>query len=230
MSKGAAHSLYGNPVTVGEVKVAKRSIRGRVVVIDDDVEILAALAALLALENYSCETYASALAYLEVHGKQYPGNFVPSCVLCDVKMPEVDGLELQSRLSALDDTPLLLMSGVSGAPEAVSAFRAGALDFLIKPLDADILLNAVLKALAVSAERQRLKERKLNLAGRIATLTKRELEIARKVALGQTNPSIAQELGIALRTVKLYRQRAMEKMGAKVTADLVRLADEGGLS
>jgi FixJ family two-component response regulator len=144
-------------------------------------------------------------------------------------MPELDGLELQSRLTELVDAPLLLMSGASGAREAASAFRAGALDFLVKPIDADTLLIAVAKALATSTARQTQRGRQAELALRIATLTDRERDIARRVAQGQTNPAIAEQLGIALRTVKLHRQRALEKVGASGTADLVRIADEGNL-
>ncbi len=217
------------PITISDEKLAARCARGRVVVIDDDPEILAALAALIELEGYACETYVSALDYLRVLTYNRPHFDGPSCVLCDVKMPELDGLDLQSRLAALDDTPLLLMSGASGAHEAASAFRAGAMDFLIKPVDADDLLTALTKALVASTERQLRRERQRMLATRIASLTERERDIARRVAAGQTNPVIAVELGIALRTVKLHRQRAMEKIGAVGTADLVRLADAGGL-
>lgn len=220
---------HRHPVTLSDEKLAARCALGRVVVIDDDTEILSALAALIEMEGYACETYASAPAYLQVLTYNRPFFPGPCCVLCDVKMPELDGLDLQNRLAALNDTPLLMMSGASGAQEAVSAFRAGALDFLIKPIDAEILLAALAKALALSAERNMQSIRRSTLAERIASLTKRERDIARRVADGQTNPQIAEELGIALRTVKLHRQRAMEKIGAGGTTDLVRLADEGGL-
>jgi two-component system, LuxR family, response regulator FixJ len=220
---------YRQAVTVSDEKLAARCARGRVVVIDDEPDILSALASLIELEGYACETYSSALAYLQVLNYNRPCFPGPCCLLCDVKMPELDGLELQRRLAELDDTPLLLMSGNSGAHEAASAFRAGALDFLIKPIDADALLDAVAKALNLSQERQQRRLRESTLTQRIASLTERERDIARRVVAGQTNPAIAAELGIALRTVKLHRQRAMEKIGALGTADLVRIADEGGL-
>jgi two-component system, LuxR family, response regulator FixJ len=214
---------------MNEARLAARCTRGRVVIIDDEPEILAALAALIELEGYACETYRCPLDYLHVLNDNRPSFPGPRCVLCDVKMPELDGLELQSRLAALDDTPLLLMSGASGAQEAACAFRAGALDFLVKPIDADTLLNALEKAIAMSQQRQQQRVRHTELAHRMASLTPREREIARRAAAGQTNPAMANELGIALRTVKLHRQRAMEKLGASGTADLVRIADEGGL-
>jgi two-component system, LuxR family, response regulator FixJ len=218
------------PITADELRWAERCARGLITVIDDDAEILAALHAIIELEGYACETYASALAYLHAleHGRgRFPG---PRCLLCDVKLPELDGLELQRRLATLDDTPVLLMSGLSGAPEAVSAFRAGALDFLIKPLDDATLFAAVGKALAVSAERQHEQARRRDLAARLATLTEREREVARRVARGQRNQDIAATLGIALRTVKRHRQQAMHKLGAATLVDLVHLLDaaQGG--
>jgi len=220
---------YRQPVTVAEQALADQCARGRVIIIDDDEEILSALARLVALEGYACEPYPSALAYLQVLGEQHPRFAGPSCLLCDVKMPELDGLELQKRLLRQDGTPLLLMSGASGALEATSAFRAGALDFLVKPIDADELLTAIDKALCVSTERHTQRLRASMLASRIASLTAREREVAHLVAQGLTNPAIAVKLGLALRTVKLYRQNATEKLGASTTAELVRLADEGGL-
>lgn len=217
------------PVTVDEHDLAQRCALGRVVVIDDDVEILSALAALFDMEGYACETYVSAVSYLQMLNYNRPCFPGPCCVLCDVKMPELDGLELQTRLAQQGDTPVLLMSGASGAEEAVQAFHAGALDFLIKPIDADQLLVAVSKALTVSAERHRQQLWQATVDARIASLTDRERAVARLVVAGQTNLAIAQTLGIALRTVKLHRQRAMEKIGAAKTTDLVRLADAGNL-
>jgi two-component system response regulator FixJ len=217
------------PVTVSEIEQAERCRRGRVVVIDDDLEILSAFSGLLELSGYACESYASAIEYLRTLNDgqaDFPG---PCCVLCDVKLPEMDGLQLQRRLAELGDTPIVMMSGSSGVEEAVCAFRAGGLDFLIKPIDADHLLTAVEKALAISSQRQALQQRQANLAERIASLTEREKEITRRVAQGQTNPVIAAELKIALRTVKLYRQRAMKKVGAETIADFIRIVYDGNV-
>ena len=217
------------PVTVSDQKLAERCALGRVVVIDDEPDILSALTTLIEMEGYACEPYPSALAYLQVLNYNRPCFPGPCCVLCDVVMPELDGLELQSRLATLDDTPLLLMSGASGAEEAAHAFRAGAMDFLVKPIKANALLAAIAKALAASTERQQRHHRKRELAARIGSLTERERDVARRVAAGQTNPEIAAAYGISIRTVKLYRHRALEKLGVSGTVDLVRVADEGGL-
>lgn len=216
-------------ITVSDQELAARYAGGCVIVIDDDAEILAALKSLIEMEGYACETYNSAGAYLHILNSDTPCFPGPRCVLCDMKMPEIDGLELQTRLAELDGTPLIFMSGGSSTQDAISAFRGGALDFLIKPMDATALLSAVAKALRVNADRRQSTERKAVIATRISSLTERERSVARRVSQGQTNLSIASELGIALRTVKLHRQRAMEKVGVRRVADLVRVADEGGL-
>jgi two-component system, LuxR family, response regulator FixJ len=216
-------------ITVSDEQLAARSAQGRVVVIDDDAEVLSALSALIHMEGYAVEAYASATSYLETVTRDQPRFAGPCCLLCDVMMPGLTGLELQARIAAQDDMPMLLMSGASGAREVVSAFRAGALDFLVKPIDADVLLVAVARALALSRQGQAQRTRNAGLAVRSASLSARERDIARRVAAGQTNPAIAMELGIALRTVKLHRQHALEKLGAAGLTDLVRIADEGGL-
>jgi FixJ family two-component response regulator len=209
--------------------LAARCARGRVVVIDDDAEVLGALAALFDLEGLACETHASASAYLTLRAYNQPLYPGPYCVLSDVQMPGLGGLALQSRLAAIDDTPLLFMSGASGVQEAVQAFQGGAQDFLLKPLDADVVLAAVTRALALSAQRQAQRERKAEIALRMATLTARERTVAHCVAQGQINDVIANDLGIALRTVKLHRQHAMAKLQVHTVVDLARIADEAGL-
>ncbi len=221
--------LLRRVVTENDERLAARCANGRVVIIDDDSEVLAALAALLEIKSYAVETYSSALAYLEVltaNQAVFPG---PSCVLCDVRMPEMDGLQFQHRMADFDHVPLLLMSGHSGVQEAVTGFRAGAHNFLIKPFESHVLLDAVAQALAASAEHQQLDALRYGLAKRVASLTEREREVSRRVAQGRMNQHIADEFGIALRTVKLHRQRAMEKLGASTLADPVRLADLAGL-
>lgn len=216
------------PTEDHDAQLAERCARGRVVVIDDDLHILDAFCELILLEGYACETYACARSYLQVqdgHRPLYPG---PVCVLCDVKMPNMDGLELQSRLNEAGDVPLVLMSGASGAPEAVSAFRAGAVDFLIKPIDAEQLLNTLQRALALSLQRQQDGGRRQALSQLVGSLTAREMDVAQRVAKGMTNLGIALELGITERTVKFHRQRVMEKLGISGTAQLVSLLQEHG--
>lgn len=212
-------------VTVDDELLAARCAKGRVIIIDDDVEVLSALRALIEFEGFAAETYSGAqdyLAELALGAAQFPG---PVCRLCDVNMPMLSGLEMQSKLMEVDDVPLLLMSGVSGAYEAASAFRAGALDFLIKPISADTLFAAIENALSVSTKRQQNSQQMSQLSCRANTLSERERSVVKLVAKGMTNQAIAETLHIALRTVKLHRQRGMEKLDAATTADLVRIVD-----
>lgn len=195
------------------------------VLIDDDAEIRHAYATLIELDGYACEPHASARAFLATLAENRPRFPGPCCVISDVSMPEMDGLELQRELARYRDAPLILVSGSSGAAEAATGFRAGALDFLVKPIDAEVLRATVARALVVSAERRRERTWRAALTARVATLTSREREVVRQVAQGQTNPRIAQKLGISERTVKLYRQRGMEKLGAATLVDFVRLVD-----
>ncbi len=223
-----SHPRNRPPVTVEEERLAQRCAQGRVIVIDDDADWCDAIASALDLEGYAWESHASALAFLSAQPQPaFPG---PCCILCDVRMPGMDGLELQRRLLEQTTTPFLLISGESGAREAAMAFRAGALDFLTKPVALDKLLEAIERALAVSRERQRRAETMAEMRQRVARLTPRELHVVRLVVAGQTNPEIATTMHVALRTAKLYRQRAIEKLGVGTLADLVRMADALGIT
>lgn len=211
------------PVTVADHRMAECASRGRVIVIDDDEEILRALASLIGGEGYACEHYGSAAQFFAAARNEPPRFPGPVCVLSDVKMPDIDGLDLQQRLAEVGDPPLVLMSGNSGAAETITAFRCGVVDFLLKPIEDEMLFAALEKALSVSRERHQSRERTTDLAGRLAQLTPREREIIRLASRGLINRDIAERLGIAVRTVKLHRQRAMEKMDLHGMADLLRI-------
>jgi FixJ family two-component response regulator len=215
-------------VTADDENLAARCAKGRVVIIDDEADIADALQTLLHLTGYACDIFSDAIGYLQALGQEQPVFPGPVCVLCDVRMPQVDGLELQKRLAAIDDTPMLIMSGSSGALEATHAFRQGAQDFLIKPIDSATLLAAIDKALSVSRERKRAQAQQLHIHSRVGQLTYREREVLLRVAQGQTNAAIADALAIALRTVKLHRQRGLEKLKVSGVGDLVRIADALG--
>jgi two-component system response regulator FixJ len=179
------------------------------------------------MEGYACETYLSANEFLKEHflnKLKFPG---PWCILCDVKMPEVDGLELQRQLIDRGGAPpLVLMSGASGAYEAVEGLRAGALDFLIKPFDVDNLLATLQRALSISSQRQLDTTKIFDLNERISLLSKREFDIINRVLKGQINRDISEEEAIALRTVKFHRQNAFKKLGVIKLVDLVRLFEQ----
>ncbi|WP_172452618.1 EAL domain-containing protein [Chromatium okenii] len=218
-------SLYC-PHTINDNLVTTPTMRGRIILIDDDAEILAAIRSLLELEDYICETYSSALSYLRVQRTEPMDEFIPSCVLCDVKMPELGGLELQRRLAEHNDAPMLLMSGASGAQEVTAAFRAGAVDFLLKPIDIDVLLAAIATALEISCQRRRWRNRNTDLTARISTLTEGECQIARLLARGQSHRDIAEMLNLPLELVNAQRQQIMAKMGVKTLVELVRVIDD----
>lgn len=215
-------------MTVDDERVAARHARGCVVLIDDDAEVLSALSARLMFEGYAVETFASARHYLEALDAPVPSFPGPSCLLCDLRMPEIDGLALQRQLQGRDVPPMVLMSGQSLPQEVVSAFHGGAVDFLIKPFEASELLLAVTKALSTNAAQHTAAQRQLDAAALVASLTDKELNVIRLVVQGKTNPQIMVSLKIALRTVKLHRQRAMEKLGLDSVAALGRFAREVG--
>lgn len=214
-------------VTVHDEREAVRHAKGRITIIDDDQAIRHALSALLEFEGYATESLGSALLYLdqlEEDSAVFPG---PHCILLDVKMPELTGLELQSALTELSEiTPLIFMSGGSGASEAVAAFRQGAIDFLIKPFEDQELLSAIQRALDKSREHQHDYEQHQKVGAQLSLLSQREKQIAEMVAKGKLNRDIAIELGIAVRTVKLHRMNMMRKLGANNVIELAKLVDQ----
>ena len=193
------------------------------IVIDDDPDILDAFRSLLSYEGHACETYSGPQAFLDATESGASPTVPLTCVVCDVNMPDMTGLELQVRLQQLPDLGFILMSGSSGALEAVTAFRAGAVDFLLKPIDADQLMAAVERSLARSLRRQQAAQRRAEASALLSSLTAREAEVARLVAAGLTGVGISLQLDISLSTVKFHRQRIIEKLGISGTPELVRL-------
>ncbi len=213
-------------VTVHDERDAARHAMGRIIIVDDDDAIRNALVALLEFEGYATVPIDSALAYLELIEKAEPVFPGPSCILLDVKMPGLTGLELQSKLMALaETTPIVFMSGGSSASEAVLGLRNGAIDFLIKPFEDEALLTAVSLALNKSRAMQESQVQSQELSERLSSLSDREIQIAKMVSAGMLNRDIAEQLGIAVRTVKLHRMHMMRKLGATNVIELARLLD-----
>lgn len=201
----------------------KRSPDALVCVVDDDESIRGSLSRLFRSVGLAAETFASAQAYLDCVA--YDG---PSCLVLDVRMPGVGGLELQQIL-AYRKVPIVFLTGNGDVPMCAEAMKAGAVDFLTKPVDETVLTEAVARALERSVqERARAAERAATLA-RFDTLTPREFEVMQRVIAGLLNKQIAAELGTAEKTVKIHRGRVMEKMGVASVADLVRLANVAGV-
>jgi FixJ family two-component response regulator len=202
-------------------------IKGLVLVIDDDTEILDAFSGLLLMEQYECLTFSCGKTFLQFFLDDKLAVNTPVCILCDVKMPALDGLELQQQLvKKSGHIPLILMSGLSGAQEAVSAFRSGAFDFLIKPIDVSQLLAVIDRAITQSVAAKVQRAERSHAQDKLNTLSSRERQVAELVARGMTNLGISLQLEISVRTVKFHRQRVLEKLQAGGATDLVRLLDK----
>jgi FixJ family two-component response regulator len=194
-------------------------------VVDDDPSVLKSLERLLRSAGYDVETFSSALEFLDSQHRD-----VPCCLVLDIRMPEMTGLELQERLTAGETAlPVIFITGHGTIPMSVRAMKAGAVDFLQKPfLDRD-LLDVISRA--VAADRLAKQERwqlKL-LRQRLKTLTPRESEVFGLVVTGMLNKQIAFDLGATEKTIKVHRARVMEKLGAESLADLVRFAERLGI-
>lgn len=194
---------------------------GKVFVVDDDPSLRRSLERLLRSLGYAVEGYASTAEFLE----RAPAA-EPACLVLDLRMPGIDGLELQGRLAARGDgLPVVFVSGHGDVPSSVRAMKAGALDFLTKPFDETVLCAAVERALRWHAERRASRASLDALRARFETLTPREREVCREVAEGRLNKQVAERLGTSEKTIKVHRARVMEKLGARSVAELVRIVD-----
>lgn len=195
--------------------------RPRVYVVDDDEFLLAAVARVLRRAGHEVETYASPRAFLERARPE-----ASSCVLLDVEMPELSGLDLQSLLGRGSAPPaVVFMTAHGDVPAAVRAMKEGAVDFLQKPFDNVDLREAVAVALRRGAERAAARAARVAAVERLARLTPREREVCERIAAGKKNREIAAELGIAETTVGLHRARVMKKIGAGSVAEMALLVE-----
>jgi two-component system response regulator FixJ len=189
-------------------------------VIDDDDAVRQSLAFLLRSAKIEAQTYETAVAFLDALPDARAG-----CIITDVRMPEMSGVELLHRLRELDVAmPVIIITGHADVPLAVEAMKSGAADFLEKPFDDDILLASVRSALQ-SHERNAVREaERADIQQRLAMLSKREHEVLEGLVAGKPNKTIAYDLGISPRTVEIYRANVMTKMHAVSLSELVRLA------
>jgi FixJ family two-component response regulator len=194
-------------------------------VVDDDAPMRASLARLLGAAGLCVETYPSADAFLAIVSD------APGCIVLDLRMPGLSGVELQEVLAARDMTlPVVFLTGQGDIPTTVRAMRSGAVDFLTKPVAADVLLAAVRRALEQDEVRRARRAKTRALRAKYESLTPAERRVFAMVVTGRLNKQVAYELGCAERTVKAHRSRAMQKLGADSLADLVRMADELGIA
>ncbi len=192
-----------------------------VYVVDDDYSVRTALARLLKSSGLNVRTFPSAETFLEV---KTPAGVV-ACLVLDVKMPGIGGMELQEELQRRQaGLPIVFISGYGTLSVAVKAMRKGAIDFLEKPLDSQALLGAVTRAIERATQRASTRALTDELTRRYRSLTRREREVFAEVIRGSLNKQIALRLGIGEKTVKVHRARVMRKMQAGSVADLVRMA------
>jgi FixJ family two-component response regulator len=197
-----------------------------VFVVDDDVSVRESLELLIRCESWQPEIFASAQEFLE-----RPRTLVPSCLILDISLPDLDGLELQKRIVVeRSDLPIIFITGYSDVPMTVQAMKAGAVEFLTKPFSDDMLLNAIRHSIERSRGALNREAETQGLRDCYASVTRRERQVMRLVVSGMLNKQIAGDLGISETTVKKHRGKVMGKMKANSLADLVKMAARLGLA
>ena len=197
-----------------------------VFVVDDDISVRESLELLIRSEGWQPETFASAQEFLA-----HPRMLVPSCLVLDVSLPGLNGLDLQKRVAVERiDMPIIFITGHGNVPMTVQAMKAGAVEFLTKPFSDDVLLSAIRNAIERSETALGHEAEMRALRDRYESLTRREREVMALVASGLLNKQVGGELGISEITVKAHRGQAMQKMKADSLADLVKMAARLGLA
>ncbi|WP_027132683.1 response regulator FixJ [Geminicoccus roseus] len=189
-------------------------------VVDDDIAVRQSLAFLLGSADLSVRLYDSALAFLEALPKRPKG-----CLVTDIRMPGMDGLQLQRRLAELGvRLPIIMITGHGDVPLAVEAIKAGAVDFIEKPFDDEALLGAIHAALSLGAVDTQRDSQLAEIQARLDSLSERERQVLDGLVAGKPNKVIAYDLGISPRTIEIYRANVMTKMRAGSLSELVRMA------
>ncbi|MGA7813336.1 response regulator transcription factor [Caballeronia sp.] len=195
----------------------------RVFIVDDDERVRCALARLLRASGYHVEDFESAEAFL--NGADLTS--APACLVLDLQMPGMTGLEVQRKLNEL--LPIVFLTAHGDVSTSVDAMKAGALDFLTKPVCESLLLAAIDRALKRACIECAKRSQRAEIEERLNHLTRREREVMALVLTGRLNKQVASDLGAAEKTIKIHRARVMEKMKARSIVELVRLAERGGV-
>jgi two-component system response regulator FixJ len=197
-----------------------------VFVVDDDEGVLDSLQALLESYGFDVKTFTSGAAFLQAGPSERRG-----CLLLDLHMPDLDGLAVQDTLKSNGmELPVIIITGRGDIPMAVQAMRAGAVDFVEKPFEENVILGCIDRALALCKPSHDPGDGETEAPRAVSRLTAREREVLEQLVIGRSNKAIALELGISPRTVEIHRARVMEKMGAQSIAQLVRLALDSGVN
>ena len=197
-----------------------------VFLVDDDAGVVKALSRLLRAKGYDVRPFASAEEFLEGHDAAIAG-----CAVFDVAMPGLDGLALQQVFTAGGkQRPVIFLTGKGDIQKSVRAMKAGAVDFLTKPVRDKDLLDAIARAEEADARTRQTSAEVAAIEAKIATLTPREREVLTHVIAGRLNKQIAGDLGTVEKTIKVHRGRMMEKLGVHTVVDLVRLAEKAGIA
>jgi len=193
-----------------------------VYVIDDDASVRKSLDRLIRSVGFDVKTFATAGDFLSYNPPDQPG-----CLVLDVRMPGITGLELQEELTAANRSiPIIFITGYGNVPESVRAMKAGAIDFLEKPFDDKTLIDAIYRAIHHDIQCRQRKSEFLSIRNRWERLTHRERQVFELVVTGMLNKQIAFQLGIKEKTIKVHRARIMQKMEVQSLADLVRLSEQ----
>lgn len=196
-----------------------------VFLVDDDERIVKALSRLLRAKGYGTQAFTSPQDFLAHHDATVPG-----CAVLDVAMPGLDGLVLQQVLTGGgEQRPIIFLTGKGDIPTSVRAMKAGAIDFLTKPVKEADLLQAIARAEELDNKARQSRVELADIKAKIATLTPREREVLSHVVAGRLNKQIAGDLGTVEKTIKVHRGRVMEKLGVRTVADLVRFAERAGI-
>jgi len=194
-------------------------------IVEDDDAARESLQALLETAGYQSVAFASGIAFLDSLSSSSG-----ACVVLDIRMPEMDGLEVQQRLNDSGTLlPVVFITGHGDVTMAVRAMHAGAIDFIEKPVGRDRLLESVARAIDVGRSVRREEEEKSGIMARIGRLTARERDVLDQLVMGRPNKVAARRLGISYRTIEIYRKNVMQKMGAQSLSHLVRMAIVAGL-
>jgi FixJ family two-component response regulator len=215
--------MYNAPLAGAKRRAIGESVAQTPIIhiVDDDESMREVLASLLRSVAFAARSYSSVDAFL-----QTPRTDAPGCLILDVRLPGMSGLDFQARLTEVGiELPVILMTGYGDVPMSVRGMKAGAVDFLIKPFRDQDMLDAVSVAITRDRARRAANAEGVLLKEKLAFLSPRERQVMELATAGKMNKQIAGDLGISLVTVKIHRGAAMRKMGAKTLADLVRMAE-----